>query len=230
MKRRQFIQSAVAAGVAVKGAPAAVASRIVDTHTHFWDTGRTPPPGRMTAVPYANPNRPVLPPEYRMVAEPVGIKGTVLIEASGWLEDNDYYLDLAMRNTIIVGVIGNFGELFGKPNYDTVLNRLAANPLFRGIRLGDAPTLAMQKDAKLKEKLGHKAGYFERRRLAKGGPEDWAWQSRDVSRDVVYANLPAGQPAALSDDYFKKALPSEEQQLRRAGVRLAKVLNETLGQ
>lgn len=90
--------------------------------------------------------------------------------------------------------------------------------------------LGMQKDAKLKEKLGRKPGYFERRRLAKGGPEDWAWQSRDVSRDVVYANLPAGQPAALGDDYFRKALPSEELQLRRAGVRLAKVLNETLGQ
>ncbi|MBN9663022.1 MAG: S1/P1 nuclease [Acidobacteria bacterium] len=89
--------------------------------------------------------------------------------------------------------------------------------------------LGEKRDAKLKDKLGRKPGYFERRRLAKGSVEDWAWQSRDVSRDVVYANLPSGQPAMLGDDYFNKALPSVELQLRRAGVRLARVLNETIG-
>ncbi|MGJ5818687.1 S1/P1 nuclease [Paludibaculum fermentans] len=89
--------------------------------------------------------------------------------------------------------------------------------------------LALQKDANLKAALGRKPGYFERRRLAKGSLEDWAWQSRDVSRDVVYANLPASTPASLGDDYFKKSLPSAELQLRRAGVRLARVLNEALG-
>ncbi|QOY88077.1 S1/P1 nuclease [Paludibaculum fermentans] len=90
--------------------------------------------------------------------------------------------------------------------------------------------MAEQKDANLKAALGRKPGFFERRRLAKGSLVDWAWQSRDVSRDVVYANLPEARPAPLGDEYFNKALPPTELQLRRAGVRLARILNEALGQ
>ncbi|WP_321471747.1 S1/P1 nuclease [uncultured Paludibaculum sp.] len=89
---------------------------------------------------------------------------------------------------------------------------------------------AESQNAGLKAALGRKAGFFERRRLAKGTVEDWAWQSRDVARDVVYGLLPEGRPASLGDQYFTKAVPATELQLRRAGVRLGRVLNETLGQ
>lgn len=89
--------------------------------------------------------------------------------------------------------------------------------------------VAEKRDSQLRKKLGRKPGFFERRRLAKGTLDDWAWQSRDVSRDVVYANLPAKRPAVLGDAYEAKAAPAVELQIRRAGVRLARVLNEALG-
>lgn len=88
---------------------------------------------------------------------------------------------------------------------------------------------AEQRDPNLKVKLERKPGFFERRRLAKGSLEDWAWQSRDVSRDAVYAKLPAQRPAVLGEEYFDQAVPATELQIRRAGVRLARVLNEALG-
>lgn len=94
------------------------------------------------AVPFASPNRPVLPPEYAMKAAAAGVTGAVVIEASGWLEDNDWVLDLAKNNKIIVGFMGNLSEVMGKPTFKDNLDRLAANPIFRGVRLGSAGDLA----------------------------------------------------------------------------------------
>ena len=89
--------------------------------------------------------------------------------------------------------------------------------------------LAEQRQPQLKARLGRRAGFWERRRLRKGALEDWAWESRDISRDVAYAKLPTARPAVLGEEYFAAALPSVEGQIRRGGVRLAQVLNETLG-
>ena len=88
---------------------------------------------------------------------------------------------------------------------------------------------AHQQRMHLLARLGRRAGFWERRRLRKGALEDWAWESRDISRDVAYAKLPAARPAVLGEEYFAAALPSVEGQIRRGGVRLAQVLNETLG-
>src|SRR6185295_16167563 len=65
--------------------------RVIDTHTHFWDLGRPIPPGRPTAVPFSN-GRTVLPDEYVKSAKVAGISGTVVVEASGWVEDNEWVL------------------------------------------------------------------------------------------------------------------------------------------
>lgn len=54
---------------------------IIDTHIHFYD------PRRPQGVPFPKPDdrliyRPMLPAHIREVAEPAGVRGAVLIEAS----------------------------------------------------------------------------------------------------------------------------------------------------
>ncbi len=65
----------------------------------------------------------------------------------------------------------------------------------------------------------------KRNRMAQGTVEDWVWEAHDVARDVVYKNV----TAQLGDEYLKASAPSVRLQLQRGGVRLAKLLNETLG-
>ena len=106
---------------------------IIDTHTHFYN------PSRPQGVPWPPVSdqvlyRTVLPSHYRDIAEPFGVTGTVIVEASAWLEDNQWVLDLAAADPLIVGVVGNLepcSDSFGEQ-----VTRFAQNPLFRGIRLG----------------------------------------------------------------------------------------------
>lgn len=105
---------------------------IIDTHTHFYD------PTRPEGVPWPNPNdavlyRRVMPEDYKALAVPEGVTGTVVVEASKWLADNQWILDLAAEEPFIVGFVGHL-----EPTADFAdnLNRFSANPLFRGIRLG----------------------------------------------------------------------------------------------
>jgi L-fuconolactonase len=103
----------------------------VDTHTHFYD------PARPEGVPWPRPDeavlhRTVLPSHFREQAEPLGIAATVVVEASAWLADNDWVLDLAEREPCIAGFVGHLEpgeELAGQ------LRRLTARPRFRGLRL-----------------------------------------------------------------------------------------------
>lgn len=80
-----------------------------------------------------------------------------------------------------------------------------------------------------KDRVLRKSAFFERRRLARGQPQDWAWQSYEISRTFAYAYLPSARPASLPGDYAAKAAPYIELQIRRAGLRLAALLNQTLG-
>ncbi|MBV9864886.1 MAG: amidohydrolase family protein [Abitibacteriaceae bacterium] len=140
--RKEFLYQTVAAATAM-----ALGTRIgdtatppmiptIDTHTHFYDPTRpqgVPWPGKGEAVLY----KPHLPEHFLALTQNEGIVGTVVVEASPWLEDNQWILDLAQDNPIIVGFIGNLE--CGRPEFATNLQRFSANPLFRGIRLnGDA--------------------------------------------------------------------------------------------
>jgi len=119
------------AGCATHSSPEA--HGIVDTHTHFYD------PARPQGVPWPPKNdsvlyRPVYPDEFRKLAAPHGVIGTVVVEASPWLEDNQWVLDLAVRENFLLGLVGNVRP--GRPEFAAELKRFAANPLFRGIRIG----------------------------------------------------------------------------------------------
>ena len=106
---------------------------IIDTHIHFYDTER--PQG----VPWPDPGdtilyRPSLPERYKALAEPAGVTGVIVVEASPWLEDNQWILDLAEGEPLVKGFVGSL-DPEDVANEDH-LNRFAANPLFRGIRMG----------------------------------------------------------------------------------------------
>jgi L-fuconolactonase len=112
----------------------AVSIPIVDTHIHLFDTARpqgVPWPDKKDAVLY----KPALPGRYRKVTEGLGIVGAIEIECSPWLEDNQWVLDVAAKDSIIVGTIGDLEP--GHPKFRAQLERFARNPLFRGIRYGN---------------------------------------------------------------------------------------------
>ena len=120
---------------ATPGEPAAGSGFAVsDTHTHFYDPTRpqgVPWPPRADKLLY----RTVLPKDYRALQVPRPVTGTVVVEASPWVEDNQWVLDLAANETFIVGLVGNLPV--GSRQFAGHLKRFAANKLFRGIRIRD---------------------------------------------------------------------------------------------
>lgn len=133
VNRRQFFGAALAVGTALS---AATDRRIIDTHTHFYD------PRRPGGIPWPNPNdpvlyRPVLPAEYRAMTSKFGIVGTVEVEASPLVEDNQWILDLAAKDSIILGTVGHLEP--GTPDFRKHLDRFTQNPRFLGIRISPLP-------------------------------------------------------------------------------------------
>lgn len=73
----------------------------------------------------------------------------------------------------------------------------------------------------------------DERALARGGIVDWAMEAHAVARAEVYRDaagraLPA-RGARLGRDYFTARIGAVDRQLARAGVRLARLLNDALG-
>lgn len=142
MNRRQFLrrtaQHAAVLTVATSASAASIPPRrqprgIIDTHTHFYD------PTRPQGVPWPGPNekalyRQVLPRDFKRLAIPHGVVGTVVVEASPWVEDNQWILDLAADDPFIKGLVGNLEP--GVDEFRSRLKRFARNRLFRGIRVG----------------------------------------------------------------------------------------------
>jgi L-fuconolactonase len=134
--RRGFFSGAAAlAATALAGCATRLPARVptIDTHTHFYD------PTRAQGVPWPPPDdpllyRPVLPSEFRRLAEPLGIAGTVVVEASPWIEDNQWVLDLAVDKPFLLGLVGHLKP--GQPDFVGLLERFARNPRFLGIRTG----------------------------------------------------------------------------------------------
>jgi L-fuconolactonase len=107
---------------------------IIDTHIHLFDPRRpqgVPWPAKDNAVLY----QPALPDRYRKIAVPLGIVGAIEVEASPWLEDNQWVLDIAAKDKIVVGTVGDLEP--GTPDFRKHLERFHRNPLFRGIRYGN---------------------------------------------------------------------------------------------
>ena len=136
MNRRTFL--GVAAGLVLaakgaKGARAAAPMPVIDTHIHLYDPfrpGGTPWPRKDNKVLYQTS----LPARYRPIAEPLGIVGAIEVECSPLLEDNQWVLDVAEKDDIMVGTVGRLVP--GTPEFRPNLERFHKNPLYRGIRYG----------------------------------------------------------------------------------------------
>jgi predicted TIM-barrel fold metal-dependent hydrolase len=127
MDRRTFLALAIAA-------EAQTPVPIIDTHIHLFDPTRpqgVPWPAKDNAVLY----KPALPDRYRKIAAPLGVVGAIEVECSPWVEDNQWVLDVAAKDSIMVGTVGNLEP--GKPEFRGLLERFHKNPLFRGIRYGN---------------------------------------------------------------------------------------------
>ncbi len=107
-------------------------SRIIDTHIHLYD------PTRPQGVPWPSPDsktlyKPVLPKDFKAVANPHGVTMTVIVEASAWPEDNQWLIDQTKDDKkTFVGIVGNLRP--GTPEFDGQLARYAADKRFVGIR------------------------------------------------------------------------------------------------
>jgi len=127
---------------------------IIDCHTHFYDPSRpegVPWPGKDSAL-----YRTVLPKDLRALQQFRRVTGTVVVEASPRLEDNAWLLELSTKDPFIVGVVGNLKP--GDPAFANHLQRFAANPRFRGIRISvDLLQQLLEKDdlADLKRLADH---------------------------------------------------------------------------
>ena len=105
---------------------------MIDTHIHLYDPTRpqgVPWPAKTDTLLY----KPTLPETFAAMVRPLGITGTVVVEASPWVEDNQWVLDLAKEHRVIVGLVGHLEA--GGEGFAANLSRFAKNPLFRGIRL-----------------------------------------------------------------------------------------------
>ncbi|HEV8543835.1 MAG TPA: amidohydrolase family protein [Verrucomicrobiae bacterium] len=136
LTRRNFLFAAgVAALAGCKSTSESPASPggTIDTHAHFYDPLRpqgVPWPPKNDAVLY----RQVLPNEIEKIARPLGVVGAVVVEASPWVEDNEWVLGLAEKDPFLLGLVGHLKP--GRPDFANDLNRFTSRKSFRGIRTG----------------------------------------------------------------------------------------------
>lgn len=128
------LSSALAAASSTRPSDTIESTPIIDAHIHLFDPTRpqgVPWPAKTQTALY----QPALPPRYRTMAFPLGIRGAIEVECSPWPEDNQWVLDVAETDPLMVGMIGNLEP--GKPEFPQQLERLRRNPLFLGIRYGN---------------------------------------------------------------------------------------------
>ncbi len=120
---------------------------VIDCHTHFYD------PRRPQGVPWPSKGsslyRTVLPKHLRALPHALPVTGTVIVEASSWLEDNQWLLDLAADDPFVVGIVGHLKP--GTPAFSGHLKRFAKNRLYRGIRVGQAVVSSALKSGDLSD-------------------------------------------------------------------------------
>lgn len=151
MNRRAFLLASAGLSTALLARDSKLPELVVDTHTHFYDPTRkegVPWPGKDNKLLY----RPVLPTEFVKLARPLGVTGTVVVEASPWVEDNQWLLDLAAQDDFLLGVVGNLDPL--DDAFPTRLARFAKQPRYRGLRLGHDKLLKGLESKTFRRQLG----------------------------------------------------------------------------
>jgi predicted TIM-barrel fold metal-dependent hydrolase len=142
MNRREFVAGLAALPLAAEAALAAQAAGdrtlpIIDSHIHLFDKTRpegAPWPRDVAPGSVPVPGMTALPSRYRALVTPFGVVGAIVVEASPRLEDNQWVLDQAATDPIIVGLVGRLDP--ASPDFGRNLERFRKNRLFLGIRQG----------------------------------------------------------------------------------------------
>ena len=140
LNRREFVSSLAALPFAAKAAVAAQdppSFPIIDTHIHLFDKTRpegAPYPRDMPRGGEPPQGMIALPNRYQAITAPFGVVGAIVVEASPRLDDNQWILDVAADESVIVGLVGRLDP--ADQAFGTHLDRLHQNPLFLGIRQG----------------------------------------------------------------------------------------------
>ena len=108
---------------------------IIDTHIHLYDTNRPLPwPPKSDHVLY----RPILPKDFDRIAEENGITATVIVEATEWLPDNQWVLDLVKHDPKrYIGLVGSLE--IGTDDFEKNLRKLSQDKRYVGIRMRERP-------------------------------------------------------------------------------------------
>jgi|TARA_B100000959_G_scaffold260777_1_gene297629 L-fuconolactonase len=110
---------------------------IIDTHIHLYDTNRPqglPWPPKDDKVLY----RPVLTEHFDKVSDENGINATVIVEASKWIPDNQWVLDLVKHDPDrYIGLVGSLE--IGTPDFKKHLTELSKDVRFVGVRMRERP-------------------------------------------------------------------------------------------
>jgi predicted TIM-barrel fold metal-dependent hydrolase len=134
--RREFLAgaAAVATVAAVGGAQAESIDDIpiIDAHIHLFDNTRPLGAGYMGSQAYRVLNKPSLPAMYEPLARPTGIVGTIVVESSGWIDDNLWYLETCRANPIMVGVSGTLDP--SQADFGKYVGHFHKDPMYRAIR------------------------------------------------------------------------------------------------
>src|ERR1039457_6908226 len=126
MDRRTFLRIS-ASSAALDMTTKTSSIPIIDSHIHLFD------PRRPQGIPWPEKDnkddkvlyRPALPERFRRLTKGYGIVGAIEMECSPWLEDNQWVLDIAAKDALIVGTVGDLEP--GKPDFRQHLERFHRN-------------------------------------------------------------------------------------------------------
>jgi L-fuconolactonase len=110
---------------------------IIDTHIHLYDTSRpegVPWPPETDKVLY----KPILTEHFDKVSDDNGVNATVIVEASKWIPDNQWVLDLVKNDPDrYIGLVGSLE--IGTPDFKKHLFQLSKDKRYVGIRMRERP-------------------------------------------------------------------------------------------
>ena len=107
-----------------------MASRIIDSHQHFWQVGRFDYPWMSSEVEVLY--RDYLPPMLEPILKEHNVAQTVLVQASNTIEEMRWMLSLADAHPFIAGVVG-WVDLMSD-EIEQQLDELTSHPKFKGVR------------------------------------------------------------------------------------------------
>jgi predicted TIM-barrel fold metal-dependent hydrolase len=74
-----------------------------------------------------------MPDEFQKLTAPYNVQSTIIVEASAWVEDNQWLLDLAKGDKFIAGIVGRLDP--ADKEFSAHWKRFVKNPLYVGIRV-----------------------------------------------------------------------------------------------